>query len=198
MWLHPAENNRFGARHHQADPQIRCVHHSPSLPHDTKTRLCATWRQTPVVVLMTSGYQRAANKYRHASHEARYVVINACSKSNESSLRYSHFLGSSTERLTLYNAAQNCLHGLTPIRPSYTSAPKLVTFLKENGKQNKTKQKVKCDISPSFVYLRGPLLLCLREGYRNGMPSSQVNQCGLSQSHSQKSYKKASLLLSED
>ena len=39
------------------------------------TRLCATWRQTPVVVPMTSGCQRAANKYRHAFHEARYVVI---------------------------------------------------------------------------------------------------------------------------
>ena len=23
MWLHPAENSRFGARHHQVDPQIR-------------------------------------------------------------------------------------------------------------------------------------------------------------------------------
>ena len=46
--------------------------------------------------------QRAANKYRHASHEARYVVIYACSKSNEQSLRYSHFLGSSTGRITLY------------------------------------------------------------------------------------------------
>ena len=33
MWPHPAENSRFGARHHQVDPQIRCVHHSPSLPH---------------------------------------------------------------------------------------------------------------------------------------------------------------------
>ena len=102
MWLHPAENSRFGARHHQVDPQIRCVHHSPSLPHNTMTRLCATWRQTPVVVSMTSGCQRAVNKYRHASHEARYVVIYACSKSNEQSLRYSYFLGYSTERITLY------------------------------------------------------------------------------------------------
>ena len=59
-------------------------------------------RQTPVVP-MTSGCQRAANKYGHAFHEARYVVIYACSKSNEYSLRYSHFLGSSTERITLYN-----------------------------------------------------------------------------------------------
>ena len=83
MWLHRAENSRLGARHHQADPQIRCVHHSPSLPHNTMTRLCATWRQTPVVLPMTSGCQRAANKYRHASHEAKYVVIYACSKSNE-------------------------------------------------------------------------------------------------------------------
>ena len=41
-------------------------------------------------------------QYRHASHEARYVVIYACSKSNEQSLIYSHFLGSSTERITLY------------------------------------------------------------------------------------------------
>ena len=102
MWLHPAENSRFGARHHQVDPHIHCAHHSPSLPHNTMTRLCATWRQTPVVVPMTSGCQRAVNKYRHASHEARYVVIYACSKSNEYSLRYSHFLGSSTERITLY------------------------------------------------------------------------------------------------
>ena len=23
MWLHPVENSRFGARHHQVDPQIR-------------------------------------------------------------------------------------------------------------------------------------------------------------------------------
>ena len=28
MWLHPAENSRFGTRHHQVDPQIRCLHHS--------------------------------------------------------------------------------------------------------------------------------------------------------------------------
>ena len=83
MWLHPAENSRFGARHYQVNPQIRCVHHSPSLLHNTMTRLCATWRQTPVVVPMTSERQRAANKYRHASHEARYVVIYAYSKSNE-------------------------------------------------------------------------------------------------------------------
>ena len=83
MWLHPAKNSRFGARHHQVDPQIRCVHHSPSLPHNTTTRLCATWRQTPVVVPMTSGCQRAANKYKRVSHEARYVVIYACSESNE-------------------------------------------------------------------------------------------------------------------
>ena len=41
MWLHPAENIRLGARHHQVDPQIRCVHHSPSLPNNTMTRL---WR----------------------------------------------------------------------------------------------------------------------------------------------------------
>jgi hypothetical protein len=40
---------------------------------------------------------------RHASHEARYVVIYACSKFNEWSLRYSHFLGSSTVRITLHN-----------------------------------------------------------------------------------------------
>ena len=87
MWLHPAENSRFGARHHQVGPRIRLrfsdsEQHSksPSLPHNTMTRLCATWRQTPVVVPMTSGCQRAANKYRHASHEARYVVIYACSK----------------------------------------------------------------------------------------------------------------------
>ena len=72
------------------------------VPHNTMTQQCTTWRQTPVVVPMTSGCQRAANKYRHASHEARYVVIYACSKSNEESLRYSHFLGSSTERITLY------------------------------------------------------------------------------------------------
>ena len=102
MWLHPAENSRFGARHHQVDPQIRCVHHSPSLPHNTMTRLCATWRQMPVIVPMTSGCHRAANKYRRASHEARYVVIYPCSKSNEQSLRYLHFLRSSTERITLY------------------------------------------------------------------------------------------------
>ena len=82
MWLHAAENSRFGSRHHQVDPQSR-VHHSPSLPHNTMTRLCATWRQTPVVVLMTSGCHRAANKYRHVSHEAGYVVIYACSKYNE-------------------------------------------------------------------------------------------------------------------
>ena len=83
MWLHPAENSRFRARRHQVYPQIRCLHHSPSLPNNTMTRLCATWRQTPVVFLMTSGCQRAANKYRHAFHEAKYVVIYACSKSNE-------------------------------------------------------------------------------------------------------------------
>ena len=40
--------------------------------------------------------------YQHVSHEERYVVIYACSKSNDYSLRYSHFLGSSTERITLY------------------------------------------------------------------------------------------------
>ena len=33
--------------------------------------------------LSYSTCQRAAKKYRHASHEARYVVIYACSKSNE-------------------------------------------------------------------------------------------------------------------
>ena len=37
------------------------------------------------------------------SHEARYVIIYACSKSNEQSLRYSHFFGSSSERIALYN-----------------------------------------------------------------------------------------------
>jgi hypothetical protein len=37
------------------------------------------------------------------SHEAMSVVIYACTKSNEESLRYSHFLESSTERITLYN-----------------------------------------------------------------------------------------------
>ena len=46
------------------------------------TRLCATWRQTPVVVPMLSGCQTAANKYRYAFHEARYVVIYAYSQSN--------------------------------------------------------------------------------------------------------------------
>ena len=51
-----------------------------------------------------SNCQKAAKKCRHASHEARYVVIYACSKSNEYSLSYSHFLGSSTERITLYLA----------------------------------------------------------------------------------------------
>ena len=30
MWLHHAKNSRFGSRH-QVDPQILCVHHSPSL-----------------------------------------------------------------------------------------------------------------------------------------------------------------------
>ena len=30
------------------------------------------------------------------------TTVQACSKSNEKSLRYSHFLGSSTERITLY------------------------------------------------------------------------------------------------
>ena len=35
MWFNRAENSRFGARHHQVDPQIRCVHHSPPLPHNT-------------------------------------------------------------------------------------------------------------------------------------------------------------------
>ena len=83
MWLHPAENSRFGARHHQVHPQTRCVHHSPSLQHNTMTRICTTWHQTPVVVPMASESQRAANKYRYASHEARYVVIYACSKYNE-------------------------------------------------------------------------------------------------------------------
>ena len=40
------------------------------------TRLCATWRQTPVVVPMTPGCQRAANKYRHSSSlQARYVHV---------------------------------------------------------------------------------------------------------------------------
>ena len=33
--------------------------------------------------LSYSTCQRAAKKYRHASHEARYVVIYACSKSHE-------------------------------------------------------------------------------------------------------------------
>jgi hypothetical protein len=58
------------------------------------------WRQE--TGLSYSTCQRAAKKYRHASHEARYVV-HACSKSNEYSLRYSHFLGSSTEKITPYN-----------------------------------------------------------------------------------------------
>jgi hypothetical protein len=58
------------------------------------------WRQTPVVP-MTSGCHRTANNYRHASHEARYAVIYACSKPNKQSLRHSNFLGSSTERITL-------------------------------------------------------------------------------------------------
>ena len=41
-------------------------------------------------------------QYRQAFHESRYAVIYACSKFNEYSLRYSHFLVSSTERITLY------------------------------------------------------------------------------------------------
>ena len=77
-------------------------------------RLCATWRQTPVVVPMTSGCQRAANKYRHASHETGYVVIYERSKSNEQSLRYQHFLGSSTERITLY-FLRRYLYGEEPL-----------------------------------------------------------------------------------
>jgi hypothetical protein len=40
--------------------------------------------------------------YRNAAHEARYVVIYACSKSNEQSLRYSHLLGSSTEVIIMF------------------------------------------------------------------------------------------------
>ena len=57
------------------------------------TRLCATWRQTPVVVQMTSGCQREANKYRHASHETRYVVIYACSNLMNSLWDIHIFLG---------------------------------------------------------------------------------------------------------
>ena len=98
------------------------VHHSPSLPHNRMTRLCSTWRHTPVVVPMTSGCQRAANKYRHAFHEARYVVIYACSKSNEQSLRYSHLLGSSTEGITLYHHPSSRLRMCGTIPPfSHTS-----------------------------------------------------------------------------
>ena len=96
-----------------------CVHHSPSLPHNTMTWQCATWCQTLVIPppfpmshvhsrqetgLSYSTCNRAAKKYRHASHEARYVVIYACLKSNEESLRFSLFLGSSTERITLYES----------------------------------------------------------------------------------------------
>ena len=83
MWLHPAENSHFGVIMNGEYTLLCFVHHSPSLPHNTMTQLCATWRQTPVIVPMTSGCQRVANKYRHASHEAKYVVIYACSKSNE-------------------------------------------------------------------------------------------------------------------
>jgi hypothetical protein len=39
---------------------------------------------------------------KYMTHEARYLVIYACSKSNEYSLRYSHFLGFGNDRITLY------------------------------------------------------------------------------------------------
>ena len=83
MWLHPAENSRFGARHHQVDPQILlCTPFSftTAQHNDTAVRDMAP---DASLVPMTSGCQRAANNYRHASHEARYVVIYACTKSNE-------------------------------------------------------------------------------------------------------------------
>ena len=51
MWLHPAENSRFGARHHQVDPQIRCVHHYRTTQwhgwarHGARRQSLSRWRQ---------------------------------------------------------------------------------------------------------------------------------------------------------
>ena len=69
-------------------------------------RLCDAWRLHTIHLSFPNGAEIHVRERQTsidmASHEARYVVIYACSKSNEQSLRYSHFLGSSTERITLY------------------------------------------------------------------------------------------------
>ena len=82
MWLHAAKNTRFGAHHHKVDPQILlCTPFSfTTAQHsDTAVRdMAPDASRFPDDVRMS-----AANKYRHASYEVRYVVIYACSKSNK-------------------------------------------------------------------------------------------------------------------
>ena len=82
MWRHPAENSRFGSRRHQVDPQIRrrfSFSFTTTQHNDTAVRnMAPDASRCPDDVRMS-----AANKYRRASPEARYVVIYACSKSNE-------------------------------------------------------------------------------------------------------------------
>jgi len=72
MWLHPAENSHFGARHLQVDPKF-------VEDFQIASSIQSLVEENVLLNLSESG----AKKYRHASHAARYVVIYACSKSNE-------------------------------------------------------------------------------------------------------------------
>ena len=93
MWLYTAENNRFGVRHLQVDPQIRwrfSFAFTAAQHNDTAVRdMAPDASRCPDDVRSL----RAANKYRHASHEARYVVIYACSNLINSLCDIPIFLG---------------------------------------------------------------------------------------------------------
>ena len=80
MWLHPAENSRFGARHHQVDPQIRC--RFPDSEQYSKSRgrkldrLCDAWRLHTTHLSFPNGAEL------HETHEG--VLLPICMYSGSS------------------------------------------------------------------------------------------------------------------
>jgi len=60
MWLHPAENSRFGARHHQVDAQIRSrfpdsEQYSKSRGRKSLTQPVREWQRSIDMLLMKQG-----------------------------------------------------------------------------------------------------------------------------------------------
>jgi len=84
MWLHPAENSRFGARHHQVDPQIRW--RFPDSEQYSKSRgrkldqLCDAWRWHTTHLSFPNGAEL------HESHEG--VLLPICVYSGSSHTEY--------------------------------------------------------------------------------------------------------------